>query len=440
MMKLFPWHVPWLLLAQPPRAVLRCASLSTSSSSHHVTLFFERPARRWLLRSGRKQRVAIEDDGAAARPLRALRSTLARELLDPRVDPSAHLAIAHGKRELSSDADVSAVLRSASEHGAEAQLRVLLTPEAEAALPPPPDEDAAAAHPAASDELLQMVSAFVFHAAPASAERVEALVEGIEAALRECGVLGTAYVAPEGVNCQLAVPLSQLEAVRARLAALDAPLASRINRGEVVAPSTRPFRKLVVKARAQVLTDGLGGDGDDAASGGALGGPLDWRRAGVDVPPEEWDAALAAAARDDALLLDCRNDYESEAGSFDGAEPLGTAAFSESWPVLRARLAGVPKDTPILTFCTGGIRCVKTNAFLEQELGFTNTKKLRDGIVGYLRHKREQQASGAAEAPADAADAGAVGAWRGSNFVFDKRELVAPADEGGGVSDEDDDE
>ena len=58
-----------------------------------------------------------------------------------------------------------------------------------------------------------------------------------------------------------------------------------------------------------------------------------------------------------------------------------------------------------MTFCTGGIRCVKTNAFLEQELGFSNTYRLRDGIHGYLRHARDAL-------PQDASK------WRGENFVF----------------------
>ena len=61
-----------------------------------------------------------------------------------------------------------------------------------------------------------------------------------------------------------------------------------------------------------------------------------------------------------------------------------------------------------MTFCTGGIRCVKTNAFLEQELGFTNTYRLRDGIHGYLRHVRTLAETGA---PVESK-------WRGRNFVF----------------------
>ena len=96
---------------------------------------------------------------------------------------------------------------------------------------------------------------------------------------------------------------------------------------------------------------------------------------------------------------------------------------------VRGRLDGVPADTPIMTYCTGGIRCVKVNAFLEQSLGFSNTMRLQDGINGYLRFLREEEADDSV--------------WRGQNFVFDKRALVEPpADRttgyGNGLEDEDD--
>ena len=95
----------------------------------------------------------------------------------------------------------------------------------------------------------------------------------------------------------------------------------------------------------------------------------------------------------------------------------------------RGRLDGVPSDTPIMTYCTGGIRCVNVNAFLEQSLGFSNTMRLQDGINGYLRFLREEQADDSA--------------WRGQNFVFDKRTLVEPpadstTSDGGGLEGEDD--
>ena len=81
-------------------------------------------------------------------------------------------------------------------------------------------------------------------------------------------------------------------------------------------------------------------------------------------------------------------------------------AQSQGLDVLRARLKDVPRDQPIMTFCTGGIRCVKTNAFLEQELGFTQTYRLRDGIHGYNRF---------------VLDADAASKWQGENFVFYER-------------------
>ena len=220
---------------------------------------------------------------------------------------------------------------------------------------------------------------------------------------------------------------------------------------------------------------------------------LDWGRAGKELSPREWHGAVKADGEGRRpLMLDCRNLYESEVGSFEGAEPVGTLTFSETWDTLRSRphthgkcmahawhmhgtctctcmcmhiashahrstrmcssmcssmciaqhaqsiptrvtvrgrLEGVPSDTPIMTYCTGGIRCVKVNAFLEQSLGFSNTMRLQDGINGYLRFLREEQADDSA--------------WRGQNFVFDKRTLVEPpADsttgDGGGLEGEDD--
>ena len=97
---------------------------------------------------------------------------------------------------------------------------------------------------------------------------------------------------------------------------------------------------------------------------------------------------------------------------------MGTEVFSETWDALRARLKDVPAETPILTYCTGGIRCVKVNAFLEQELGFGNTMRLQDGINGYLRFLRDEAPEGEASA------------WQGRNFVFDRRTLVEPPSDG----------
>ena len=90
-------------------------------------------------------------------------------------------------------------------------------------------------------------------------------------------------------------------------------------------------------------------------------------------------------------MLDCRNSYESDVGLFQGAIPLNTTFFRESWDALDETLKNTPKDAPLLTYCTGGIRCVKINAYLEQTLGFTNVNRLEGGIIAYTRELEKQQ-------------------------------------------------
>ena len=121
------------------------------------------------------------------------------------------------------------------------------------------------------------------------------------------------------------------------------------------------------RVKSQIVADGLSKS-------------LDWQSAGYDMPPLEWHQKLkeAKAKRDSntsavggldiPLILDCRNDYESNIGRFEGAEPLDTLNFRDSWDVLKDRLENVPKDAPIMTYCTGGIRCVKVGAYLTQEI------------------------------------------------------------------------
>ena len=97
--------------------------------------------------------------------------------------------------------------------------------------------------------------------------------------------------------------------------------------------------------------------------------PLNWQSAGYDMPPMEWhrilrDRSLAKLAgnnnrddderqRDDPLILDCRNKYETSVGRFDGAEPLNTENFRDTWDILKEKLKVSPKDKPIMTYCTG---------------------------------------------------------------------------------------
>ena len=64
--------------------------------------------------------------------------------------------------------------------------------------------------------------------------------------------------------------------------------------------------------------------------------------------------------------------------------------MSLSWGPLHNILQNASPDTKILTFCTGGIRCVKVNAYLKQKMGFRNIGRLKDGIIGYERWAQNQ--------------------------------------------------
>jgi predicted sulfurtransferase len=177
--------------------------------------------------------------------------------------------------------------------------------------------------------------------------------------------LGRVYVAQEGVNAQMSVPTNVLanfmECCRS-VPELGPYMENDIN----VDPKpillndfatagvpinnqpAPPFRNLHVRVRTQVVADGLD-----------LDTPLDWQSAGYDMPPLEWHAKLEEAAREQKesnkpIVLDCRNTYETDVGIFEGAEPLGTESFRDSWDVLKERLVDTPKDAPIMTYCTGG--------------------------------------------------------------------------------------
>ena len=192
--------------------------------------------------------------------------------------------------------------------------------------------------------------------------------------------LGRVYVATEGVNAQMSVPTNVLtnfmDCCRS-IPELGQYMENDINIDPkplsqeefavagvpINGKPAPPFRNLHVRVRSQVVADGL-----DRS--------LDWQSAGYDMPPLEWHDRLKQSRKaknetsqgDDEtpILLDCRNTYETDVGIFEGAEPLGTEAFRDSWDVLKDRLADTPKDAPIMTYCTGGIRCKFTCPFLNR--------------------------------------------------------------------------
>lgn len=296
------------------------------------------------------------------------------------------------------------------------QINVLKDPNAPPPPPPPaylegmPDPDAT--------ETMTMLSFYAFP--PKGIEDPEAFAFDLRKKWKPFQALGRVYVAQEGVNAQMSVPTNVLENFMnccRSIPELGEYMENDINIDPkplsleefavagvpINGRPSAPFRNLHVRVRTQVVADGL-----DKS--------LDWQSAGYDCPPLEWHQKLKearelrASGKEQAapILLDCRNTYETDIGIFDGAEPLNTESFRESWDVLKERLADTPKDAPIMTYCTGGIRCVKVGAYLTQELGFTNVSRLAGGIIAYDRTLNDK-----AE--------GEESMFKGTNFVFDGR-------------------
>ncbi len=139
----------------------------------------------------------------------------------------------------------------------------------------------------------------------------------------------------------------------------------------------------------------------------AIDEKVDLSLTGEHVPPEQWKKMLEN--RDEkTLLLDVRNDYEWEIGHFEGAAlpPLETfRKFPEYARDLKEKCD--PKETKVMMYCTGGIRCELYSALLKKE-GFKQVYQLDGGIINYgLKEGHEE--------------------WRGKLFVFDDR-LAVPID------------
>ncbi len=126
------------------------------------------------------------------------------------------------------------------------------------------------------------------------------------------------------------------------------------------------------------------------------------RQAGEYVAPEHWNDLISQAG---VRLIDTRNDYEVNLGTFAGAENPRTQSFRD-FPAWVEEHLDSDKDQPLAMFCTGGIRCEKSTAYLK-ELGYQNVYHLEGGILNYLE-----------KVPADKS------LWQGDCFVFDNRVTV----------------
>jgi len=228
----------------------------------------------------------------------------------------------------------------------------------------------------------QIVALYKFVLLEDYEERQPALL----ALCRQHKISGTILLAKEGINGTIAGPPEGMKAV---IDSLNAdPVFQGISLKQSWAPEN-PFLRMKVRLKKEIVT---------------LGVPtVDPRKTvGTYVKPKDWNALIE---RDDVQLIDTRNDYEIEIGTFKGAIDPKTKTFREfpEWVENAAQLKNKP---PVAMFCTGGIRCEKATSYL-LDLGFEEVYHLEGGILKYLE-----------ETPAEDS------LWEGECFVFDNRVSV----------------
>jgi UPF0176 protein len=235
----------------------------------------------------------------------------------------------------------------------------------------------------------QVVIAALYHFAP-QPDFAE-LQAPLQTCCNEAATLGTLLLAEEGINGTIAGPRAGIDAVLAHIRAI--PGFEALEHKESYAEEN-PFLRMKVRLKKEIVTMGVPGvDPNDIV--------------GTYVDPMEWDELINDP---DVVVIDTRNDYEVAIGTFKGAIDPDIKTFREFPDWVRAQEYITP-DTKVAMFCTGGIRCEKSTAFLKAE-GVKDVYHLKGGILKYLENVPEQD------------ELGNDNMWEGDCFVFDDRVSV----------------
>lgn len=204
--------------------------------------------------------------------------------------------------------------------------------------------------------------------------------------MQENAVRGTVLLAAEGVNGTIAGPREGIDRVLAWLR--SDPRLQTLEAKESLADEN-PFYRTKVKLKKEIVTMGV----EDIDPNDIVG---------TYVKPADWNQLISDP---DVLLIDTRNDYEVQIGTFRNALNPRTETFRE-FPDFAKQNLDPKKHTKVAMFCTGGIRCEKSTAFMKQQ-GFSEVYHLEGGILKYLEEVPEEESL-----------------WEGECFVFDNRVTV----------------
>ena len=204
--------------------------------------------------------------------------------------------------------------------------------------------------------------------------------------MEEHHVKGTLLLAKEGINGTIAGDRKGIDALLAWLR--SDPRFADLETKESY-EQAMPFYRSKVKLKKEIVTMGIEG--------------IDPKNiVGTYVKPKDWNALISDP---DVLLIDTRNDYEVKIGAFKGAVNPKTETFREFSQYVKEQMDPA-KHKKVAMYCTGGIRCEKSTAYLKEQ-GFEDVYHLQGGILKYLE-----------EVPAEQSE------WQGECFVFDNRVAV----------------
>jgi len=214
----------------------------------------------------------------------------------------------------------------------------------------------------------------------------EALRQPLLTVMEQHDIKGTLLLAKEGINGTVA---GTQQAIDILLAWLDSQLGLDKIVTKLSFDSEMPFYRTKVKLKQEIVTMGVEG--------------IDPRKVvGTYVKPKDWNALISDP---EVVLVDTRNAYEVNIGTFKNALNPVTETFREFPDYVKQHLDPA-KHKKVAMFCTGGIRCEKSTAYLKEQ-GFDEVYHLEGGILKYLEEVEPEQSL-----------------WQGECFVFDNRVAV----------------
>lgn len=215
-------------------------------------------------------------------------------------------------------------------------------------------------------------------------ENLRELKTALKTAMQENSILGTIIIAGEGFNSTVCGLTKDIEKF---IPAAEAVLKTRL-KYKTSFHSECPFHKIKVRIKTEIVR---------------LRQSVNIEKGiGTHVKPAEWNQLISDP---EVVILDTRNDYEFQIGTFQGAINPSTEKFSDL-PKFVAENLDPGRHKKVAMFCTGGIRCEKFAPFLKEQ-GFEEVFQLEGGILKYLEDVSETESL-----------------WQGECFVFDDRIAV----------------